>query len=182
MPTTTTTAACLELLGTHPGPLLVPTLHVVPMRPGKPPWRRRRTRVFVMAFSGLIIATTLSACGGSRDVIQSRNLTDCSQHIGVECPGGARAGQIPQNAQDVLKEIESNGGSAPPGYVGGGPFHNNEGSLPATNTEGNPITYREYDVHPHRKGVNRGPERIVIGSNGTAYYTNDHYQSFVPFP
>jgi guanyl-specific ribonuclease Sa len=40
------------------------------------------------------------------------------------------------------------------------------------------VTYREWDVNPNIKGVDRDDERIVTGSNGTAYYTNDHYNSF----
>jgi guanyl-specific ribonuclease Sa len=47
--------------------------------------------------------------------------------------------------------------------------------LPKTDSNGNPINYKEYDVNPYQKGVNRGTERIVIGSDGKAYYTNDHY-------
>ncbi len=43
--------------------------------------------------------------------------------------------------------------------------------------QGNPISYKEYDVNPYQKGVNRGTERVVIG-NGKAYYTNDHYINF----
>ena len=45
---------------------------------------------------------------------------------------------------------------------------------------GNPITYKEYDVNPQQTGVNRGTERIVIGSDGKAYYTDDHYHTFTP--
>ena len=28
------------------------------------------------------------------------------------------------------------------------------------------------------KGRSRGPERLITGSNGTAYYTNNHYRTF----
>jgi RHS repeat-associated protein len=89
---------------------------------------------------------------------------------------------IPQNAQDTLDHIESHNGSPLPGYKGGRPFQNDgrDGGqiLPKTDTNGNPITYREYDVNPHTKGVDRGLERIVRGSDGSAYYTVDHYLSF----
>ena len=41
--------------------------------------------------------------------------------------------------------------------------------------------YREYDVHPKVPGKNRGAERIVIDQRtGKAYYTADHYRTFVP--
>jgi guanyl-specific ribonuclease Sa len=52
--------------------------------------------------------------------------------------------------------------------------------LPRKDASGNPITYREYDIHPYTPGVNRGPERIVIGG-GRRYYTSDHYRSFTAF-
>jgi guanyl-specific ribonuclease Sa len=53
--------------------------------------------------------------------------------------------------------------------------------LPRFDPKGNPITYREYDVNPYTPGVNRGAERIVIGSDGSKYYTGDHYRTFVRF-
>jgi guanyl-specific ribonuclease Sa len=72
-----------------------------------------------------------------------------------------------------------------PGYKGKTPFANDgrEGSqmLPGETSGGDPITYREWDVNPNVKGVDRGGERIVTGSDGSAYYTNDHYQWFTQF-
>ncbi|WXB20348.1 hypothetical protein LZC94_05520 [Pendulispora albinea] len=62
--------------------------------------------------------------------------------------------------------------------VGGTKFKNNGGVLPTTDGSGNPVTYTEYDIHPHKKGVNRGAERVVIGSDGRKWYTNDHYSTF----
>jgi len=34
-------------------------------------------------------------------------------------------------------------------------------------------------VNPRMPGKNRGPERLVTGSDGSAYYTADHYKSFI---
>ncbi|MCV4714119.1 hypothetical protein OFC05_29060, partial [Escherichia coli] len=55
--------------------------------------------------------------------------------------------------------------------------------LPKTDSAGNPIKYKEYDVNPYQKGVNRGAERLVRGtSDGKTYhtyYSNDHYRTFV---
>ncbi|WP_163275080.1 ribonuclease domain-containing protein [Cellulomonas iranensis] len=53
--------------------------------------------------------------------------------------------------------------------------------LPRSTSGRNPITYREWDINPSIKGVGRGPERIVTGSDGSAYYTSDHYHSFTQF-
>ena len=40
------------------------------------------------------------------------------------------------------------------------------------------MNYREYDIEPYVKGKGRGGERIVIGDDGSVWYTNDHYFSF----
>jgi guanyl-specific ribonuclease Sa len=50
--------------------------------------------------------------------------------------------------------------------------------LPRQDKRGRTIKYREWDVNPQRPGVNRGPERLVTGSDHSAYYTDDHYRSF----
>ena len=77
-------------------------------------------------------------------------------------------------ARDVLAAIEQRAGAPLPGYVGGREFHNRERRLPAGR-------YREYDVHPRVSGQDRGPERLVVERNtGRAYYTGDHYRTFVP--
>jgi ribonuclease T1 len=82
----------------------------------------------------------------------------------------------PQRARDVLAEIRRRHGEPPPGYIGGRIFQNRERKLPRG-------AYREYDVNPKMPGHDRGPERIVLeGRTGKAYYTDDHYQDFVPMP
>ena len=81
---------------------------------------------------------------------------------------------IPLSARDTLKAIEARHGDPPPGYVGGRAFQNRERVLPRGR-------YREYDVHPKMPGKNRGAERIVVEQHtGKAYYTADHYRSFIP--
>lgn len=81
---------------------------------------------------------------------------------------------IPPVARETLTAIEARHGEPLPGYVGGRTFQNRERVLPRGR-------YREYDVHPKARGKNRGAERIVIDqANGKAYYTADHYRSFVP--
>jgi guanyl-specific ribonuclease Sa len=50
--------------------------------------------------------------------------------------------------------------------------------LPGTDANGTSVTYREWDVNPYT-GANRGAERLVTGSDRSAWYTNDHYNSFV---
>jgi guanyl-specific ribonuclease Sa len=81
----------------------------------------------------------------------------------------------------TLDTIEKTG-TAPEGYKGGGNFENdgrNNGQiLPTQDANGNPIKYKEWDVNPFTSPQERGQERLVTGSDGSAYYTNNHYQTF----
>ena len=80
----------------------------------------------------------------------------------------------PRKAYDLLKQLEERGGVPLPGYIGGRDFQNRERRLPRG-------YYREYDVNPKIRGRRRDAERIVIEQRtGKAYYTGDHYRTFVP--
>ena len=104
-------------------------------------------------------------------------------------PGRAHAGgereapaaEVPGRVAKILQHIDEYQ-RPPDGYEGGRTFHNagrdGEQALPRTDADGRPVTYREWDVHPHVPGVNRGAERLVTGSDGSAYYTADHYRTF----
>lgn len=82
----------------------------------------------------------------------------------------------PNKAYNVLKQIEKNNfKSAPQGYKGGGIFNNKEGLLP-TQQRG---YYQEWDINPNVRGLNRPAERIVTGQGGEAWYTPDHYKTFI---
>ncbi|WP_435353179.1 ribonuclease domain-containing protein [Emticicia sp. SJ17W-69] len=85
---------------------------------------------------------------------------------------------IPNKVYEVLKYIRENG-SAPNGYVGGRKFGNYENLLPKKEPNGRRINYQEWDVNPKKQGKNRGAERLITGSDGKAYFTNNHYKSFV---
>lgn len=93
----------------------------------------------------------------------------------------AEPDQIPKAARETLAYIRKHQ-SAPPGYVGGRRFGNygrgGEQKLPVQDAQGRTIQYQEWDIHPKIKGRNRGPERLVTGSDGRAWYTADHYFSF----
>jgi ribonuclease T1 len=95
--------------------------------------------------------------------------------------GAGSSEGIPDKVTEVLRHIDARH-SAPEGYEGGRPFHNagrdGEEALPRKDGDGRPISYREWDVNPKVPGVNRGAERLVTGSDGSAYYTNDHYRTF----
>lgn len=80
----------------------------------------------------------------------------------------------PQKAYDLLVQLAGRQGEPLPGYVGGREFQNRERRLPRG-------LYREYDVNPKRRGRPRDAERIVIDQkSGKAYYTPDHYRTFIP--
>lgn len=89
-----------------------------------------------------------------------------------------KAGQVPRKVYDVLAYVNANGRPMA-GYVGGRRFGNFENHLPRSDTDGKPISYQEWDVNPKVSGRNRGTERLVTGSDGRAWYTNDHYNTFV---
>jgi ribonuclease T1 len=67
---------------------------------------------------------------------------------------------------------------APDGYVGGRNFQNREGRLDKKDASGKKIAYQEWDVNPKKRGVNRGAERLITGSDNRAWYTSDHYKNF----
>lgn len=80
----------------------------------------------------------------------------------------------PQKARDLLALLQERGGAPLPGYIGGRDFQNRERRLPRGR-------YREYDVNPKIRGRARDAERIVIERRtGKAYYTGDHYRTFIP--
>ena len=116
-------------------------------------------------------------------------------------------GQIPQDTaehlQQATQKIMKDG--APPHYPGANEartFENHPAKgegvgdiLPTTDVEGNPITYTEMDfMAPQPKiGENseiglktngkpettRGDDRLIVGSNGSIYYSPDHYHTFI---
>ena len=102
------------------------------------------------------------------------NYVPSPQNI-VEMQAEARAASWRKELVDYIK---SHAGLAPTGWRGGTPF-SNDGRRGTTILPGGPgTTFREYDVNPLQRGVNRGVERIVIDSRGRAYYTPNHYYRY----
>ena len=107
-----------------------------------------------------------------------------------EAAAAAKAAQaakaIPANAQKVVDVAKAKNGAVQAGFKGGSKFANDgrdaSATLPKTTADGTPINYKEYDTTPKVQGVDRTAERVVIGSDGKAYYTSDHYKSFTPIP
>jgi guanyl-specific ribonuclease Sa len=135
-----------------------------------------RVVVFLIAWH-VLAAWLVTAVSGVEAGFQAGPFTGSAAGDGPVIPGdgGAALAQAPPSyVQAVLEKIQERHGKPLPGYVGGKTFHNRERKLP-------PARYREYDVHPTRPGRNRGPERLVIDQRtGKAYYTPDHYDTFIP--
>ncbi len=82
--------------------------------------------------------------------------------------------KAPDKAYALMQALQERNGDALPGYVGGKTFQNRERRLPRGR-------YKEYDVNRRVRGRPRDAERLVIEQDtGKAYYTNDHYRTFVP--
>lgn len=95
----------------------------------------------------------------------------------VVSPNKKNAAYIPSKVYQTLSFIQKNN-RAPEGYVGGRKFGNYEHRLPDRDASGKEIGYQEWDVNPKVNGQNRGAQRLVTGSDGRAWYTNNHYESF----
>ncbi|MGO3326241.1 ribonuclease domain-containing protein [Gordonia sp. (in: high G+C Gram-positive bacteria)] len=94
---------------------------------------------------------------------------------------GRPSNDVPARVQQTLSYIDA--GDWPdaanaPGTHGGDAFRNSEGRLPKKTSNGKKISYQEWDVNPKQRGRGRDAERIVTGSNGSAYFTLDHYETF----
>jgi ribonuclease T1 len=83
----------------------------------------------------------------------------------------------PDYVWETLEYIEKHD-KAPQDFVGGREFQNRERRLPLEDASQQKIRYREWDVHPKVSGQNRGPERLITGSDQSAWYTQDHYSHF----
>lgn len=75
-----------------------------------------------------------------------------------------------------------NDGVKPTGQLGkkwGAPYENDQGFLPKFDALGRKVTYTEYRVDPtpfgEIKGGPAGTTRIVVGTDGSRYFTNTHY-------
>ena len=93
------------------------------------------------------------------------------------------AGKL-KKLRGLKKWVKTNKGKKIPGTKKGGVTFSNDSRgggqvLPKKDANGNPITYKEYDINSAPKpGQTRGAERMVVGSDGKAYYTDNHYKTF----
>ncbi|WP_054114770.1 ribonuclease domain-containing protein [Enterococcus sp. RIT-PI-f] len=91
---------------------------------------------------------------------------------------------LPDNVKNLYKtyeknEWEGNMQGQTPGTKAGGSYKNRDGKLPSADKGGNQISYEEFDVNNKLPNAKRDSERFVKGSDGSIYYTNDHYNNFL---
>jgi ribonuclease T1 len=128
---------------------------------------------------GLVIACSGNTKSQSANQNSEQNAANGNrQSDGQSPPNAANDSRIPAKVYKVLAYIRQN--NAPmDGYVGGRNFGNFEHNLPAKDANGRKMKYQEWDVNPKKRGKNRGTERIITAANGQAFYTNDHYATFM---
>ena len=85
---------------------------------------------------------------------------------------------MPNDASRALTEIDE--GLPRPNVRNPKPFENdgrgNTTQLPTSDDSGTPITYTEYTVNPRPPGQNLDGKRIVLGTDGRVWYTDDHFE------
>ncbi|WP_433727454.1 ribonuclease domain-containing protein [Nocardia sp. CA-129566] len=152
--------------------------------------RVRSLAVLGVAVLALVIAV-LAARGGmdSKPTVASVASTARSTSAVVPvrgpdtatAPAATRAPGVPERAYATLVEIDAGrwpDSANAPGTKGGDTWMNRAGTLPAKDSAGKPISYQEWDVNPKQRNRSRDAERIVTGSDGSAWYTGDHYETF----
>ena len=136
-------------------------------------WRQLRLFSVLVALCGAIVFIPPVGLATS-DLGQNTLTESVPTLLPQEAGDPAWFATPPEKAYDLLTQLEKRGGRPLPGYVGGRDFQNRERRLP-------PGRYREYDVNPKIRGRGRDAERIVIEQRtGKAYYTGDHYRTFIP--
>jgi RHS repeat-associated protein len=87
---------------------------------------------------------------------------------------------LPSNVQSSYNNYDKSGWKGnvqgqSAGTKAGGSYQNSNGALPTTDTAGNPITYKEFDVNNKLPNAGRDTERFITGTDGSIYYTDSHY-------
>ncbi|WP_420911921.1 ribonuclease domain-containing protein [Listeria aquatica] len=91
---------------------------------------------------------------------------------------------LPKNVEDSYRKYDKNGWKGnvegqTAGTKAGKTYRNGDEKLPSIDKNGEKIKYKEFDVNDKLPDSNRDSERFVKGSDGSIYYTDDHYKNFV---
>lgn len=159
----------------------------------------------VVAVMALVLAVTLSSRDSDSSASSASSVTKSSsiQSSSVQAKPGVTTKAAPSSSapsSSAAKTTQQTNSDAParvlatlveidagrwpdsanaPGTKGGITFRNSEGRLPAVGAGGGRVVYQEWDVNPKKNGQGRDAERIVTGNDGSAWYTLDHYDTFV---
>lgn len=88
--------------------------------------------------------------------------------------------ELPDHVQDIYGKYENhkwngNISGQSEGTRAGGVFKDKFNDLPSIDSNGSAITYREFNANDRISEQGRGTERVVVGSDGSVYYTDSHY-------
>jgi len=154
------------------------------------PKRIRALAVLGAAVLALVVAVLAARGGGDSAPAANTIAATVRGTSGVATPVRApdvtsapavHATGVPDRAYATLVEIDAGrwpGSANAPGTKGGDQWMNRAGSLAAKDSASKPITYQEWDVNPKQRNQSRDAERIITGSDGSAWYTGDHYGTF----
>ncbi len=143
----------------------------------------RATAAVGALLAGLLLVLTGCSTGGGGKGSPHGPAPSGTSATGTRSPGAAGtpgwakgmptvpAGQLPSQARDTLRLIDSRGPFPYP--KDGTVFGNHERLLPRQSRG----YYHEYTV-PTPGSKNRGARRIISGDGHETYYTDDHYRSF----
>jgi len=95
-------------------------------------------------------------------------------------PAPTAGAKLPSDAAKALTEIEQ--GAARPNVRNPKPFVNDgrggTARLPSQDATGKPIAYTEHTVNSRPPGGTLDGKRIVTGSDGSVWYTDDHFTTW----
>jgi len=136
----------------------------------------------------ILFWTTLAGNFGCQPANESEEKKEVSQAIGKKVSSDfsgkeiandlAANPDVPEKVYTVLNYVRKYD-RAPEGFIGGRKFGNFEKRLPLKDQNLKPMRYQEWDVNQKKKGRNRGAERLVTSENKRAWYTRDHYETFI---
>lgn len=91
---------------------------------------------------------------------------------------------LPEKAKEMFDKYSTHKwqGNVPgqtPGTNAGGRFNNEYGELPVLDANNKPISYNKFDINNRIEGAERDAERFIRGTDGSIYYTKDHYSTLI---
>jgi guanyl-specific ribonuclease Sa len=119
---------------------------------------------------------------GEKELVKNPDGTMEFSGAGSKIKSGS-VGELPDNAKSSYDSYNKSGwkgnySGQTPGTAAGRAWDNEFEDLPTKTSSGNSITYKEFDVNSKVPGAGRDVERFLYGSDGSVYYTSDHYITF----